>query len=324
MDGLAAGTYSIRVELGDWYDEPRVLGETRAAVVEGERTSATLHIEPAPPTVRVPFAGTLVLPEDWALADFELGFERVGRNADGSKTRFRLRRTDMEPRGGLLLWTAPDAPSGRYEVELEALAYAALIELPDGGTMKAQVVVPSPCDVAVRCIDADTGAVATGVELHWCAEIPGVRGRRDRVADWDADGELWRFRAPVGGVVLGVYGGAYDPAPAAHAVQPGRNEIVLRLSRVCELFPVLRCDGTAIPWDDDFGLPTLEPLEGQAPGQTLTYIGDDMGVMIRGEPGLYRLVVPPIDGYEPVPDEDVRLAPGEAAEQVIELRRSHR
>lgn len=327
VEGLVPGEFTLRAELGDWWSDPIVLGEAKATVVAGERARVTLRLEAAKPVERVPFAGTLELPEAWGSDGFQLDFELLDVSLDGSGKRFAIQRSDLREIEGdpsRYLWSAPDSQPGRYEVELRDLGFSVVIELPPEGTRDARIAVPPPCDVEVRCVDDETGLAVIDAGVGWRAEVPeGVHGYSIVDARWDAEAGLWRFRAPAGRVLLNTSNGAYADSRnfELHDVHPGRNEIELRLERTSGLRPVLRDGETTLLWDEDHP-PDLVPLEGQERFGGWSSSGGSI-TLYRRQPGRYTLKVEAIDGYLPVADREVVLEKGRVIELVIEVERVH-
>src|SRR5262249_6320294 len=102
----------------------------------------------------------------------------------------------------------------------------------------------------------------------------------------------------------------------AHA---GTNEFELRLERMTCLRPILRDGATEIPWPGGV-VPRLVPLAGQEERRSYSN-GEGWLRVHAASGGPYRMVVPEIPGFEPVPDSVVELTAGQETERVIELRR---
>jgi len=65
IDALRPGDYRARVEVGDWFASPLVLGSSDATVVVGDTTRVSVVIEETAPVVMVPLSGVLILPPEW-------------------------------------------------------------------------------------------------------------------------------------------------------------------------------------------------------------------------------------------------------------------
>ncbi|MSR61353.1 MAG: hypothetical protein EXS08_02740 [Planctomycetes bacterium] len=323
VEALPVGPYRVKAEIGDYWRDPLVLAEAEAEVVAGGRARVSLTLKELEPRRKVPFEGTLVLPAAWELGEFELAFELLDTPLDGGDGRFSLASSAMEPEGdppAAYRWSAPAVQPGRYEVELDELAFHAVLTVGDAGLRDARVVVPPPCEVLVRCIEDDTGVEVTSESVSWyCAMPEGLYGWSHERAEWDEALRRWRIRAPQGEVVVGVYGSTYAHASETVQARAGTNEVELRLARPTGLRVVLRDGTTEIPWADG-AFPELEPLEGQ-PDFRSSSSGGGTITLHKKEAGRYRLEVPVVPGYEPVPAVEVTLTKGVVTEHVVELVR---
>lgn len=321
---LAAGRYRVKAEIGDYWDSPLVLAEAEAEVVAGGRARVVLALKELDASVEVPLEGTLLLPDEWALDEYALDFELLDTPRGGGDGRFSLERGAMQPVGGspgLYRWTAPAAQPGRYDVELRALGWHAVITVPLEGMRDARVVVPPPCEVLVRCLDHETGAEVTSEQVTWyCAMPEGIKGWSNEDATWDEVLGRYRIRCPQGEIVIRGGGGkTYAYSEETIQVHAGENSAVLRLEHSTSLKVLLRDSDVEIPWDDEH-YPTLEPAEGQA-GLHSWSSGGGQITLHQKEPGRYLLKVPVIPGYRLVPDTEVRLEKGKVIEHVVQLVR---
>ena len=290
-------------------------------VLAGRQSTVTVQVQEPAPRIDVPFAGTLVVPTEWNLAEFTLGFDLLDVALGGWDGRFSIDRSGMRAEDDpptTYRWHSPGAQPGRYSVQLRELTFTVEIEVGEGGLSDARIEVPSPAEVRVRCVDAGTGSDVTDGELSWnCVRQVGGTCNSAR---WDAELDRWTFRAPIGEIVLDPSVPGYDFQWQTVRVEPGINDFVLRLVRSTGLTPILMDGKDEIAWDDDAML-TLVAAEGQQDSLSSSSGGGRI-TLFKREPGLYRLKVPDIPGYEPVPEALVHLEKGVIQEYVIELRRS--
>jgi hypothetical protein len=325
VESLAAGSYRVKAEIGDYWSEPLVLGEAKVDVVAGTRASVTLTLKDPGPRAAVPLEGTLVLPTEWELGAFTLEFELHGTPLGGGDGRFTLESGYMQREGAASSewrWSKEDVQPGRYEVLLREVSFRAILEVGEAGLRDARVVVPPPCVVLVQCIDEDTGLDVPDANVSWVGALPkGVRGWSNEEAKWDESARRWRFRAPQGEVHVSVHGGRYARAGEKVQARPGTNDVIVRLGRPTGLRVVLRDGQTDIPWSSSGDRhPQLESAEGQESYSSWSTGGGKITLHKR-EPGLYTLKVPEIPGFEPVPPVQVRLEKGVEKEHVVELVR---
>ncbi len=74
-------------------------------------------------------------------------------------------------------WTATDFCPGTYELDWSGLGFVARFEVPHAREHKVELVVPSPVELIVRLVDADTGVPIEMEELHWSPVLSLQRER---------------------------------------------------------------------------------------------------------------------------------------------------
>lgn len=323
VDTIRPGNYRVEVAIGEWWNEPILLAEGTVDVVAGSRASLTLATKDAGATSMVPLSGTLVLPTAWDLTTFRIEFDLLDTARGGWDGTFRIERDAMvtatEP-SDTYRWTAPPVQPGRYEVQLRQLGFHAVITVSDVGRDDAVVIVPPPCDVLIRCLEEGTGIEVTNQMVMWNCVVPeGVHGWSHELARWDGDRNRWRIRAPMGPILVGVFSSEYEHKSERFEAQVGTNELVLSLTRPTSLCVILRDGANELPWGDNLR-PELVAAEAQGEYSSSSHGGGKI-TLHKQEPGRYRLVIPEIPGFEPVPVVDVRLEKGVVKEHVVELVR---
>jgi hypothetical protein len=125
---------------------------------------ASLGLAEVSAPARVPLAGTLVVPREWELGNFELSFSLLDTPLAGFEGRFSIGRDAMqsidEP-ASVFTWSAGDVQPGRYKASLDEPGFSVgLVVGPEGPPRTALVEVPPPAEVRVRCVEANTGLPA--------------------------------------------------------------------------------------------------------------------------------------------------------------------
>lgn len=324
IDALVPGSYRLAVEIGNYWQDPLVLAETSVDVLAGVRTPALLRLEALEEPASVPFAGVLVLPEEWELGEFELVFELLDTVLGGGEGSFSIASRDMVPpggAGGIRHWSSESVQPGTYAVQLRSLGFSAVLRVGPEGERNARIEVPPPGLVLLRCVDEATGLEAVGLSVSWHGPVPPeLHGWSNEPAVWDESARGWRIRAPQGTLSLTAFGTAFGNQTRKLELHAGTQELTWRLARLTGLRLVLRDGATEIPWTQQMRA-RLDATEGQADMRSAQF-GNGSYTLLKKEPGGYRLHIDPIPGYEPVPDLDVRLEAGVVTERVIELVRA--
>lgn len=315
LDGLAPGIYRASLELGSSWSFLE-LGATEVVVVAGQRTNATLTPAALPERSEATLSGILELPRAWQLERFWLAFSLEGVPLGDWSGRKSLASNEMtrEEAGDRVRypWSLPAMQVGSYLAEIDEIGWRQRIELTETGLEAVRLEVPPPCEVSVRCVDEDTGASVDVKQVFWSA---GALNRELQYAEWNGSTRTWGFRACPGELQVGTLVEDLFNRIQRASVVPGANEIQLRIPRVAVVELRLRDGDSRIPWLDEWEL-RFRPLEGQDPKR-----GDTSRESFwHRDPGRYALLLPELDGYEMVPEQEVRLEKGVVQELVIELR----
>lgn len=321
VEALPPGKYRVAAQIGDYWRDPLVLGETTVELVTSRRTHATLALEEWVELIDVPFAGTLIVPTEWGLERFQLEFELLDPSLGSRDSRMTSESGSMtRDAPERYRWSVGMVQAGRYEVRLGELGYSVVLEVSVTGSMDHRIEVPPPCEILVSCVDEETGLEITKQRVSWhCAVPAGVRAWSNEDAIWDAASRRWRIRAPIGPVLLQTTGDDYVNVYNTVEAGAGQNEVCLRLARLTGLELVLRDGETELPWIEDMEA-TLDPLEGQE-AYLSSRLGDGTFTFLRKTPGNYELRVAPIAGYAKIAPTVVRLEKGVVTRHVVELVR---
>lgn len=321
VPGLPAGPVEVVARIASLLDA-REVGRASAEIVPGTTASAKLLLEPVEPARWVPLAGSIVVPPEWGLEDFELGFELQGVALQGWSGEARVRREAMtlaNRAAGLHRWSAGDVQPGRYEADLIELGYSAVIEVGPEGARDVHIAIPPPCTVHLRCVDAVTGDATRPEQIYWGSTTDGGPNSLLAVSGWNGQLERFELRVPCGAIRITSVGSRHESRTMDFQVGPGLAELELVLRAPTALRPILM-DGTReVPWEVR-RMPALVPLDEQESAGSWT-LRERRLTMKVDEPGRYALRVPVLDGYEPVPEQVVELERGVLTEHLIELVR---
>jgi hypothetical protein len=320
IEGLAPGTYELRLEHGEWFRNPRVLAQATVVVAVGATAQAELRskAEVTAPA-RLALRGTVVIPEGWRVEPGAVGVQLDPlRGTDRWTSSRRLHGSELQ-RGaaaGEYRFAFGDVVAGRYTLVVTPSRHQQLVTVAEGRNENLRIEVPEPVEVVLRIVDSGTKAPRNGVMLHWNPQRPlGVMGGSLATAHAAADSNEIRFLAPVGRIEVMGHGEDYEIGHRTLTVAPDEHEFELEARPIYGVKVALYEGSTKVPtgfrsgWQLD-----LRSLDGESASTGRK--GDD--TLIVKAPGTYILRVVAPDGYAPVPDRQVKLAAG--AFPTIEIR----
>ena len=323
LDSLPAGKHRVRAEIGEFWRESLRLDEAEVELSPERPARVTLTIEEPEVPPEVPLAGTLELPPEWNLADFELRFNLLDAVRGERNGFFFFSRNELqESSPGLYRFSLPAVQAGRYDASIQELAFHQELLVAPPGLTDARIRVGPPCVLVVRCYEADSGQELEAAQVHvsWTSEIPkGLRLAHNKNATRDEQRRAWIARVPLAKIIVSASGSGFVSARPTIETVAGVNELRLDLARTCDLRVVLREGAIDLAWDPAI-TPELVPLEGQVLYRSQSS-KEGAKILHEKEPGLYTLRIPRIPGYEPIPEANVRLERGSVTEHVVKLVR---
>jgi hypothetical protein len=308
IESLAVGSYVVRLEVGEWFRNPRVLARADVTVERGGTAEVQLEAKgdvAAPAKVDV--RGIVAIPAGWKAEqnDVLVDLEPVGATQRWVESRMltgrELRRGD---RDGEYRFAFHGVVAGRYVISVKPFNHQAAVKVAENGNEELRIEVPEPVEVVLRCVDAEKKP-CNDVGIEW-NEAQGLwaSGISIHSASPAAGSNEIRIRVPVGLIQVMAFGGDYELAQRTLKVSPEAREFELTMHAALGVKVVLYEGDTKIPtgWNTEWNLSlhTLAGKEvrgGQRGGDTL----------IVAEPGTYLLRVRAPDSHRPVPDRQVKV-----------------
>ncbi len=296
-----------------------MLGETTVKVGAGTIVTATITLRDetrAPPPVRA--AGTLVVPPAWRSLN-GLQIAPAGATKAWSKDDIHIAFADMHRQAeGEYRWDAHMLIAGPWQVLVDGCEYRTRFELPPQGDENIRIVVPAPCDVRVRLLDAETGKA---LELA-ADDTPGWYSHS---LEWEGgwthaemarltDGSF-RCQSPAGTITISAHPNGYSWSHQDYEVGSGTNEFVLQIPRACGVEIVLKDGDAVIPWPDSM---STELLDASGKEGHIYWSGNRTAA--KG-PGEFTLKMDAMEGYEPILSRKVTVNAGEWTRVEIALHR---
>ncbi len=324
ISGIAPGSYEIAAEIGRWYKEPIALGQASVEVRADERAQVFVALQDPPaPAQPVPLEGTIAIHPAWGRMAFDLTVFGDGVGAEGGRGFLNIERSRMQlvdGKPGVVRWSAGRVRPGTYRLKVSGLGYQRQIEVGPSGARDVRIEIGEPADVAVRAVDSETGEDVDIAQMDWSLKLDdGHRGSGEDVERDAGDGKF-HFRAPTGEIVLSLHDARFGWTQETVRIHRGQKEHTLRLERACG-FRVLLKDGDAtvpINWPSH----KLEAKRTDGTGEASGWGSDETGFRVTvSAPGLYQVTLGPIEGYEPIPVQEVAVKPREFVELVVKLAR---
>lgn len=316
LDGLPAGSYTARVEIGKWFSRPKVLAEQSFTLGAGDAPELTLAYE-APARVRaVPVRGTFQLGAGWTIEKrLFLQLRRLGPSAAGDA------RTSATLQPGQGLERDAEHPNryrmdagllqpGRYQVSLHEAGYIGLFEVPEDGNDELEIRIPPPVAVHVHVEGDVRGREPFLRQITWNGLPPkDFRSYGSREAKRASRDEPFVFQAPAGRISIRPSHYVFQAEQNTFEIQGESQRIVLRVHPNARMHLIAKHEGKALRWNWAW------PVEVEGVGYDAvlgprSLLEDRRGFWITVDrPGRVRVRVGPIPGYEPLPERVVDAVP---------------
>ena len=327
VDGILPGSYEVSVETGNWAQNPLVLGSAEVTIAAGVVSPLLLPVASIEDEERVPFGGTVFIPDGWLLDEFQLRIRPIdpGRNVVEETQHIpSIEMAATQIQGGMLFsWEADDVEPGNFGLLVLPIGYGINVAVPETGNLQADISLPAPVLIEVQTVIAGTQEPATPNMIRWTPVreqgVPGTGALS--VQPESTGGNVFLFEAPVGGVILSSSDAAYRPASRQiTATLDGPNVFTFELQPAHGVSLHLYDLETPVPWDIGWHA-HLSPLEGTT-GQVVTRgrVGISYRILVSS-PGWYTLTLPEIDGFLPVDPMPVEILDGQIIDIDLPLQR---
>lgn len=316
FDDIPIGRYVVAVGVGGNPNLVISLAKQEIELVAGQTKEVTLRCRTIEHSAPAPIAGDIEVPAEWGDTPFELEISPARRpdlySANVRKVPSKeMQLVDGSPR--VFHWTAADVEPGDYRFGIWSLGASGEWSIGEKGRKDLRIVV-GPCgEIAVRILDASTGSPIDTSSVHW-ESVTDCDLTREKVSD------PYVGRVPIGSGTLGGLGGMQLVERASLEIHPGQNEFTLHARRSPALILELASDGWRVPWPE-YDACGVEPIghDGDVDGDTTD---EDENKLVRfSDPGRYRITIPPIFGFEPVPPFEVDVPDGKPLVRKVELKR---
>lgn len=326
---LQLGAYEAKVQIGEWWSNPRDIAKGTLEVEAGTLASLTLDLKRPGAVRRVPFAGELIVPASLTLTNPEVVLQFTGDQSQGQHAYLRLGFAEKPPhlvtiegRPGAFQFDAGPATPGPYQVTINEIGYRGTLVLGPNGTTRARIVVPEPGALTVRVVDATTGEDAGAAWISWHMVLLDHGGsHRPTRVNVNPKTKRFHLRVPSGRIALSADSESFSEAVGTVVdVPPGGSvEHTLRVTRSGSFLLVLREGKARVPFDWDWNV-DVTGLDGES--EAYMWGENDKGQQVWvDKPGRYKLAFPLQEGFEKVPDLFIDVAVGKVETHTVQLRR---
>lgn len=321
-EGLAPERYMARLEVGEWFDDPILLGQVQFEILAGRRSEARLEYRALAIPKSVPLAGIVHVPEGWPIAKLQMTIELLDTPLLGRAHANFTIGSGLEPVVGQprrFRFDAGQWQAGRYQLSFRPYRYHIGLHLGEAGEPDVRVEVPARVKVRVE-IEGDIGGRTSHVEsLHWHCVVPkGVSMWAWHAVKRSGPKAVFEFEAPATPIMVSVGERTYYAEPLRIDVKDTGGQATLRVQPTCLLWIRAMVGEKQVGWKEDWPMRVV----GLMPeGKRLTR-GRESGRHFcdLSRPGRYRISLGPIPGYAPIPDLEVEVGLREPTEIRIDLQ----
>lgn len=347
FDGVAVGTYDVKVELGSADGNPIVLGETLVDVTARANATARIeltHREELPQKVGV--RGEIVVPNKYRALELRPSLRiqpaegSALRSGDvlrivtppGPALRYRdildIERSAMNGRfeGGegdgdgteVFRWEA-ELSAGRYLFVVEPVQHGVLLDVPESPDAKIRIVLPELFPITLRVIDARTRQPINGAAIRWSRQF--TEGVADGWVEMDLESgvESATVYLTGGDFFFAASGPNYDERSMDAYAGPGANQYTLELSPCILREIMLVHSEIGVPWVQ--GMTCSFRSLGSNDSHLCENPGDGKMWACFGAPGLYEILIGELEGFRDLAPFVVEVSEDDLNPVVVQLER---
>jgi hypothetical protein len=313
IESLAAGRYQVSVQIGQWFESPTVLGTSEVDVVAGRRSAVVVKVGEAPAVQVASLSGKLVIPDAWRPEQPYLSFSLHEQLAPGGmESHIGLHESDMtrvRDQPATYEWKLPRIQAGRWEIRLDDPPWQVIVDVPPGERTDVVIEPPPPALVRLQVFEQGTELMADLDRVCWSSHLVESSGGIVTAVTRDPETGLFEFQATLGAIDVSALTEGYDRFRETFEIHEGLNELTAVARRSIGAVVVFKDGSTIVPVSHSLDI-RFERID-DGPTDSWGSGGIGPGVHLTVEPpGLYRVAIPDIDGYLPIPPLEIEFAPG--------------
>ena len=325
FDGLPPDEYTIRAEVGLFYDSPLILAEAKATLIEGVESSVTLALAEAPHASVATLGGHVYAAKEWGFSDPMLTVQLLGTPLEGFESYHTVvaKREESDRAGwDAFAYSLTDMQAANYVVSLEAFPVQVFVELPPEGTQTADILVPGGTDLLVYTVDRVTQDPVQVDRMSWTVKRPeGVRGGSAQPAEFDSARGAYFIRAPKATISLSLMSWTHRSINRDVDLSSGIGAVTLELEPASGyVVRMLDEEGTPIAFPDEEWV-EVTPVEGDG-YEVQSQTGAERYRGFVNQPGTYAIKLPVPVGFQAPELQTIDVPDGEIVEVTVTLLRN--
>ena len=329
LQGLAPKEYLVSVEVSDEAHGPSMLTESPVTVLSSETVFVVLDLESRSNLPLVSATGRVLMPKAWGdREELEISLECLDSPSGNAEP---YQETEVEVSGSksgydIFEWTFGGLQVGQYKFEILEPSFVAVVSVPIGGLIGCEVRIPPPIRVALRVIDAASGAAIEDSVVAWSHDVPQGVGSYSPNHARKVDG-VFEFVAPGPEINLSVSAEGYVGLFSKHSPRADGGIQVVALEPLgtgceCSIRLELRDGSTRIPPPASWRGSTLI-IDGPTGPPCNPVVGPLDIRWSLNTSGTYSLHLPKVSGYLRPSPQSIDVRPNEVTLVVVELQREH-
>jgi hypothetical protein len=238
----------------------------------------------------------------------------------GAADSHRVEGDAMRREGRAWHFELPKVQPGTYDLTVGFHGYHRVVKVAPGRDADVRIDLPQPARVTVRVIDTSTGKPAPLDSISFRPMDGKGRFGGDTIhIDRGKGKDAFEFNAAPGWIQIWVFEEGWGFAVRPLEIAPGKNEHTIRISPALAFEIVLLEGDTPVPWPTEKS-PKITAVGGEGRSTGATW-GDDGTRFFVDRPGVYRAEIPDLEGYLPVPAQEIRVEKGKVTRHEVRLVR---
>jgi hypothetical protein len=307
-----------------------VLARGAADLAQGGLARIELALEPSAPLEPAPLSGRVTAHRAWGFRELRLALELLGEAPRGSAAQRSVElgapRPDGDGERAVWPWSVEGGVQpGRWSIDVPAVGVGLALDVPTGGLADLELAIPDPIELTVTTIEAVSDRPVPDAQLMWMPPRTWSDVGGQLIAAEPSGPGRFRLVVPEGPIELWCFSARHRFLRHVIEARLPVLEHTLSLEPACGFRLRLRDGTTLVPWPVSFGYQVdSQQIGGDGEGWIQDQDAHETETrFVVTAPGRYRLALPEIPGYAPIPVQEVEVPAGRFVQLDVELVRKH-